>query len=307
MARTLKVGSTNHSATIRIIDSTDGTPETGVTSATAGLDLKYRREGAVPVGITESNLSALTDAHSDGGLLHIGEGYYRVDYPDAAFAAGAEGVLLHGTATGMVVIGEYYELVAYDPQDVVRLGLTSLPNAAAGANGGVPTVDANNAVKLQSGTGANQISLASGLVTLAGVTHAGAVIPTVSTLTGHTAQTGDSFARIGVAGAGLTEAGGTGDHLTAVATPADCASPAEVATEIADALGTDTYAEPASVPGPTSSLADKIGWICALARNKLTFNKTTGAHALRNNGDSGDIATQTSSDDGTTVTRNKWA
>ncbi len=30
------------------------------------------------------------------------------------------------------------------------------------------------------------------------------VIPTVTTLTGHTAQTGDSFARIGVAGAGLT-------------------------------------------------------------------------------------------------------
>ena len=41
-------------------------------------------------------------------------------------------------------------------------------------------------------------------VTLASATHTGAVIPTVSTLTGHTAQTGDSFARIGVAGAGLT-------------------------------------------------------------------------------------------------------
>lgn len=41
-------------------------------------------------------------------------------------------------------------------------------------------------------------------VTLAAVTHTGAVIPTVSTLTGHTPQTGDSFARIGVNGAGLT-------------------------------------------------------------------------------------------------------
>lgn len=36
-----------------------------------------------------------------------------------------------------------------------------------------------------------------GLVTLAGVTHTGAVIPTVTTLTGHTAQTGDNFARLG--------------------------------------------------------------------------------------------------------------
>jgi len=45
------------------------------------------------------------------------------------------------------------------------------------------------------------------------------VIPTVTTLTGHTAQTGDSYARIGAAGAGLTEAGGDGDHLTAIDLP----------------------------------------------------------------------------------------
>jgi len=37
----------------------------------------------------------------------------------------------------------------------------------------------------------------SGYVRLQATTHTGAVIPTVSTLTGHTAQTGDSFARIG--------------------------------------------------------------------------------------------------------------
>jgi hypothetical protein len=34
-------------------------------------------------------------------------------------------------------------------------------------------------------------------VTLAAVTHAGAVVPTVSTLTGHTPQTGDNFTRLG--------------------------------------------------------------------------------------------------------------
>ena len=52
------------------------------------------------------------------------------------------------------------------------------------------------------------ITAATGIV-LSGVTHTGAVIPTVSTLTGHTAQTGDSFARIGAAGAGLTALGDT--------------------------------------------------------------------------------------------------
>ena len=44
--------------------------------------------------------------------------------------------------------------------------LSRIPNAAAGGNGGLPTADANNAVKVQSGTGANQISLANGLVTV---------------------------------------------------------------------------------------------------------------------------------------------
>ncbi|MCP3886538.1 MAG: hypothetical protein GY700_13925, partial [Propionibacteriaceae bacterium] len=43
-------------------------------------------------------------------------------------------------------------------------------------------------------------------VTLATGTHTGAVIPTVSTLTGHTVQTGDSYARLGApAGADLAE------------------------------------------------------------------------------------------------------
>lgn len=142
MDRRIKAGTTDVSVVIRIVDSTDGTPETAVTAATGGLDLQYRREGAVSTAITESDLSALTDAHSDGGLLHIGNGYYRLDLPDAAGAVGVTGVLVHGTATGMVVIGTYIELVAYDPYDTVRLGLTALPNAAADAAGGLPISDA---------------------------------------------------------------------------------------------------------------------------------------------------------------------
>lgn len=142
MSRAIKKESTDQSTVIRIVDSGDGTPETGVTSATSGLDLKYRREGAATANLTESDLSALTDAHSDGGILHIGGGYYRVDLPDAAVASGADGVLVFGTVTGMVVIAAYHPLVAYDPQDTVRMGLAALPNAAADAAGGLPISDA---------------------------------------------------------------------------------------------------------------------------------------------------------------------
>jgi len=135
-------GSTDQSVVIRIVDSADGTPETGVAYNTSGIDLWYRREGAVKTSITEATLSALNDAHSDGGILHIGDGYYRLDLPDAAVATGANGVAVGGTVTGMVVIGCYVPLVNWNPYDSVRGGMTALPNAAADAAGGLPISDA---------------------------------------------------------------------------------------------------------------------------------------------------------------------
>lgn len=142
MPRPIKKGDTDVSVVIRIIDSTDGTPETGVVWNTSGIDMEYRREGAAVVDITEATLAALTTAHADGGFLHIGNGYYRLDVPDAAFATGADGVLIQGTVTGMVVIGCYIPLVDYDPYDGVRMGMTALPNAAADAAGGLVISDA---------------------------------------------------------------------------------------------------------------------------------------------------------------------
>ena len=140
-------GSTDQSVVVRIIDSADGTPETGVVYNTSGIDLWYRREGATKTSITEATLSALNDAHSDGGVLHIGDGYYRIDLPDAAVASGANGVMVGGTVTGMIVIGCYVPLVDFNPYDGVRLGLTAIPNVAAGASGGLPlSVDANGSV-----------------------------------------------------------------------------------------------------------------------------------------------------------------
>lgn len=144
----VKKGSVDRSVILRIIDSTDGTPETGVVFNTSGIDLWYRREGAAKTSITEATLSALTDAHADGGFLHIGDGYYRLDLPDAAFATGANHVDIGGTVTGMVVIGGRVRLVNYDPEDAVRFGLTALPNAAAEAAGGLYT----------RGSGAGQIN-----------------------------------------------------------------------------------------------------------------------------------------------------
>lgn len=149
-------GAVDRSVTLTIVDSTDGTPETGVVFNTAGIDLWYRREGGARVAITEATLASLTAAHSDGGFLHISDGVYRLDLPDAAFATGANHVDYGGTVTGMVVIGGRIRLVDVNLEDSVRGGMTALPNAAAAANGGLPTVDANNSVKIQTGFKRNQ-------------------------------------------------------------------------------------------------------------------------------------------------------
>ncbi len=140
--RDILKGSTDQSVVIRIIDSTTGLPEEAVEYNTAGISLWYRREGATITAITPAALAALDSAHSDGGIEHIDDGYYRLDIPDAAFATGASGVMIGGTLTGMIVIGTYLQLVNYNVADAVRLGLTALPNAAADAAGGLPISDA---------------------------------------------------------------------------------------------------------------------------------------------------------------------
>lgn len=140
--RQIKAGTLNNSVVIRIIDATSGVPEQAVEHDTAGIDLWYRREGGLRVAITEAALAALDTAHTDGGIEHMDDGYYRLDLPDAACAAGAVGVMVGGAVTDMIVIGSYIDLVTYDPQDTVRLGLTALPNAAADAANGLPVSDA---------------------------------------------------------------------------------------------------------------------------------------------------------------------
>ena len=119
----IKAGTTDVSVVCRAIDSADGTPETAFDHATSGIDLKYRREGAANVDITEAALAALTTAHTDGGVEQIGNGYFRLDLPDAACAAGVAGVMVHGVATDMVVIGCYIQLVVNTAEDVyTRVG-----------------------------------------------------------------------------------------------------------------------------------------------------------------------------------------
>lgn len=180
--RRIKAGSTDVSVTLRIVDSTDGTPETGVVFNTSGIDLWYRREGAASVDITEATLAALTTAHTDGGFLHINDGWYRLDLPDAACATGVAGVQIGGTVTGMVVLAPYIELDVNTAEDVyTRIG------APAGASVSADIADIEGKVDdLESRLGTPS-DLGSGATVAAN-------------LVDIESQTDD----IGVAGAGLT-------------------------------------------------------------------------------------------------------
>jgi hypothetical protein len=108
MTRSINKGSVDQSAYVRILN-TDGSAKTDAVFNSAGLDLFYRRSGAAIVSITEITQTA-NGAHADGGFVHIGAGYYRVDPPDAAFAVGADDVFVAGAITGGVIVGEMIKL-----------------------------------------------------------------------------------------------------------------------------------------------------------------------------------------------------
>ena len=138
-------GATDVTTYVMIVDSTTGAPETGVTIA--NLDMQYTRNREAPAAkVDMTALAATNTAHTDNYGIQVdatsSPGLYRVDWPDAAFATGADKVMLVVTGTGFAPAVLLVELVNYNTQDGVRMGLTALPNAAADAAGGLPISDA---------------------------------------------------------------------------------------------------------------------------------------------------------------------
>lgn len=152
-------GSTSHSVFVALVDSTTGLPKTGV--AYTAVTASYARTRSARVAITTATLAAATTGFTSGGWFEVDAtnqpGLYRFDVPDAAYASGAEEVVVSIKATGCRSEHAKFVLVAWNKQ------VAAIPNAAAGASGGLPTGDASGYVRLQA------------------TTHAGATIPTVTT------------------------------------------------------------------------------------------------------------------------------
>lgn len=141
----VKRGTTSwRGARLFCFSSTTFLPKSDVAYNSSGIDLWYQRQGAAKTSITEATLAAADSAYSSGGFIHVSDGHYRLDLPDAALAssAGVNFVDFGGTVTGGVFVGGRIRLTDLDLDDSVRAGLTALPNAAADAAGGLPISDA---------------------------------------------------------------------------------------------------------------------------------------------------------------------
>jgi hypothetical protein len=247
--RTIKAGNTSNREYVVIRDG-NGSPITGLVYNSTGLIAYYVLPGAASVAITLAT-QTVTGAYSSGGFVEVdathAPGLYRFDAPDASFAASNhKSIICLSGYSGMAALYLEYDLFAIDPQDSVRFGLTALPNATAGAVGGVPLgVDSSGrvdvlkingtsqtardigaSVLLSTGTGTGQLDFTSGVVkaNLAQIL-ATALTETAGLLAGGFKkffnvpspaltclgidQTGDSYARIGTAGVGLTNLGDT--------------------------------------------------------------------------------------------------
>jgi len=92
--RQIAAGSTDLSFYFELRDAVTGGPyET--TGGETSFNLIYQRDGeAQQENDCPAALGSATAAHADNNVFHCGNGTWRTDWPDAAFAAGSAGVTL---------------------------------------------------------------------------------------------------------------------------------------------------------------------------------------------------------------------
>jgi hypothetical protein len=257
--QTLK-GKTSKLVEIFIQDSssTTGAGLTGLVFNSASLTAYYYRSGAV--GATSITLQTMTlGTWASGGFIVVDgtnmPGLYQLGIPDAALASGASQViiLLKG-ATNMAPVVLEIQLVNYDPDDGVRMGLTALPNAAAEAAGGLYT----------RGSGAGQINqpangqIDANTVKVGGTTQTardlGASVIAASVTAGVTVTTNNDKTGYSVAAGGI----GNGAHAAA-----ELNNIADATLDRNMATGTDS--------GTDSTVVRTLRQAARASRNKISI------------------------------------
>ncbi len=202
---------------------TTGAGLTGLTNVSTNLTIAYIRElDSASTSYTGANIEAQTtigtfQAPSTSAKIRFKvvdatnfPGVYELQFHDSSTAFGTGdtsqhiSINIYEASTTALLIGPnmiQIPLVPWDPTDSVRMGLTALPNAAAGASGGVPlSADASGRVDvlkingtsqtardiganvlLSSGAGTGQLDFTSGVVKSNYVQILGATVATPAT------------------------------------------------------------------------------------------------------------------------------
>jgi len=226
----VQLGNTSRTEYIWIQDSssTTGGGLTGLVFNSAGLTAYYVTERGSATAITLVTLASATAAYSSGGFIAVDgtnmPGLYRIDIPNAVFATADKSVVLLKGATNMAPVVLEYQIVGFNPDDAVRLGLTAIPNVAQGTSGSLPTGNATGQVTVATNNDKTGYAL-SGTQTF--------------NVTGNI--TGNLSGSVGSIGTGgITSGSFATDSITATAIAADAITSAELATsaidEIADGI-----------------------------------------------------------------------
>jgi len=163
MKEIVKRGATSNIMRVFLQDSTSttGAGKTGLLNTTTGLIIATIADNeatATAYTVAASNVETITTlgtfAAPTASKCRFKEvdatnfpGVYEIHIADARYAvANSTQLLVSVQCTGVAPVMSEVQLVAVDLLDTVRFGLTALPNAVAGAVGGLPTGDASGRV-----------------------------------------------------------------------------------------------------------------------------------------------------------------
>ena len=318
-------GATDQSFMFKLRKTADGLEATGLTIT--DLDLQYTRTRTAPTAKVDATALAATDsAHADNKAIELDAtdqpGVYRVDWPDAAFAAGAAEVVL--TVKHASCFSEDLRVVIDTPVNVTALGGSTTPVTNLGvvyntdfatnydttndrwtvnvktwndlttvALPLVPTV-AGRTLDVSAGGEAGidwaNVGTPGSTVNLSATT-----VNTITTYTGNTPQTGDSYAIVNSGTHGnaaikgyVDDIGTAGAGLTAV--PWNSAWDAEVQSEVQDAIEVNhldhfiAVADPGGIVANSSFLAKLVSKSATPAFTSFD-NTSDSLEALRDRGD----------------------
>jgi hypothetical protein len=130
--------------------STTGQGLTGLTSASSGLTAYYYREGDTS-DTAISLITATLGTWTSGGFIVVDgtnmPGEYELGIPNLAFAnLGMLQIFIQGAAN-LVEKPIEIAVVAFNPYDQIRLGLTALPSAAVGSGANSFNFDGSGNIK----------------------------------------------------------------------------------------------------------------------------------------------------------------